>query len=142
MCRERRGLTCRTAGESDEGKARIADGSVAAISVDTAVFDRYGCNLDHAVLARLDQFKKGGVNLILSEVVVKEVTSHIALAASETKRKLASALKRHDRRWVLGKDLDALRKELQVDIDPAVAAAKQVADNGEIRWQPAGDNPD
>ncbi|RWP38751.1 hypothetical protein [Mesorhizobium sp.] len=61
-------------------KARIADGTISAISIDTAIFDKYGCNLAHAVLARLDQFKKGGVNLILSEIVVKEVTKHIAVA--------------------------------------------------------------
>ncbi|MEZ2410407.1 PIN domain-containing protein [Bosea sp. RCC_152_1] len=112
--------------ENADVRARIADGSVTAVSIDTAIFDRYGCNLEHAVLARLDQFKKGGVNLVFSEVVVKEVRAHIAVAAGETKRELTAALKRHDRRWRLAKDLDALKKELQLDIDPTAAAVEQL----------------
>jgi hypothetical protein len=109
-------------------KARIADGTISAISIDTAVFDKYGCNLTHAVLARLDQFKKGGVKVVLSEIIVKEVTSHIARAAAETQRELNAALKRHDRRWGLSKDLAALKADFQLEVDPRVAAIEQMTE--------------
>jgi hypothetical protein len=105
---------------------KIAEGKISAISVDTAVFDAYGCNLDHAVLARLDQFMKRGTTLLLSEVVVREITAHIARDAAETQRMLKSALKKHDRRWKLGKDFDQLKANLDLDVEAAHAAEKQV----------------
>jgi hypothetical protein len=36
-------------------RKRIGNGSILGISVDTAVFHRYGCHLDHPVLAKLNQ---------------------------------------------------------------------------------------
>jgi hypothetical protein len=38
-----------------EIKAKIGDGTIFALSIDTAVFDKYGCHLDFAVLNKLDQ---------------------------------------------------------------------------------------
>jgi len=39
----------------DEIKVNIADGTIFAVSVDTAVFDKYSCNLDSKVLNKLSQ---------------------------------------------------------------------------------------
>jgi hypothetical protein len=61
-----------------EIKAKIADGAIFAVSVDTAVFDKYSCNLDFKVLNKLDQFKTGPIKVILSEIVVNEIKTHIA----------------------------------------------------------------
>lgn len=108
-------------------RKRIGTGSILGISVDTAVFDRYGCHLDHPVLAKLNQFRAGGVRLLLSEVVVKEVGAHIAQDARETQRVLKAALKDHNRRWLLGKDFGELRKEFQIEVEPKIAAEEQIS---------------
>jgi hypothetical protein len=56
-----------------EIRAKIADGTIFGLSIDTAVFDKYGCNLDFAVLNRLDQFKGSSTALLFSEIVVNEL---------------------------------------------------------------------
>lgn len=67
------------------------------------------------------------MNLVLSEVVTKEVTNHIAVEAEETQRELKTALKRHERRWRLGKDLEAVNVEFQIGDDATNIAEEQVA---------------
>lgn len=85
----------------DEIKAQIADGSIFAISIDTAVFDGLQGRFDNAVLKRLDQFHARDVRVILSEIVAREIKRHVALAAKETQRALSKALRRHMNRWKL-----------------------------------------
>jgi hypothetical protein len=53
-----------------EIKAKIADGTVFGVSIDTAIFDKYGCNLDSTVLKSLTQFREGPITLLFSEIVV------------------------------------------------------------------------
>lgn len=112
--------------DEKEIRKKVGDGSILGISVDTAVFDQYGCHLDHPVLTKLGQFKTVGVQLLLSEVVVREIASHIAREAAETQRVLKTALKGHNRRWRLGRDLAALWKDLQIDVEATVVADEQV----------------
>lgn len=112
--------------DESEIRAKIGNGSILGISVDTAVFDRYGCHLDHPVLATLHQFKAAGIQLLLPEIVVREIRSHIARDAIETQRLLKTALKDHKRRWKTGGELDVLWKDFQIDIDAHVAADEQV----------------
>lgn len=107
-------------------KEKIASGSISAISVDTAVFDNYQCDLDHAVLARLDQFRNSGVKLLLSEIVINEIKSHIANEALETQRSLQAALKKHSRRWKLKKNLDPVKAELNLGLNAVQVAQEQV----------------
>ncbi|CAN7401531.1 PIN domain-containing protein [Rhizobium sp. LjRoot254] len=112
--------------DAERIKLLIRDGSISAVTVDTAIFDQYGCKLNHPVLARLDQVKKGGVRLVLSNVVLNEVTKHIAEGAADTARTLRSALKQHERRWQLGKNLDDAIEEFQLAVDPVVLASEQI----------------
>ena len=86
----------------DEIKAKIADGTIFAVSVDTAVFDKYSCNLDFKVLNKLDQFKTGPIKVMLSEIVVNEIKNHIARDAEESQRELHKAIKNQDKRWKTG----------------------------------------
>ncbi|WP_210237952.1 hypothetical protein, partial [Mesorhizobium sp. M2D.F.Ca.ET.223.01.1.1] len=79
----------------------IADHSIAAITLDTNVFDRYGCSLGFPVLRKLDQFRESDIDFFLSDIVRNEVTNHIAAEAEETRRILKKAFKDHGRRWVL-----------------------------------------
>lgn len=107
-------------------KSGLKDGSISAISIDTAIFDTFGCKLDAAALARLDQFKKGGVRLLFSEIVVKEITAHIVRDASERARELRRALKYHHRRWKSEKELGKLQEILGLDRRASELAQAQV----------------
>lgn len=102
-----------------EIKAKIADGSISAISIDTSIFDRYQCNLGFAVLRKLDQFLDGDIAVLLSEIVISEVEGHIARNAFETERALKNAIAAYKRRWKLSakqsSDLDASLIQTQPD---------------------------
>ena len=110
----------------NEIQSKIANGSIRAISIDTAVFDKYKCHLDHPMLAKLDQFAASGVDFLLSEVVTKEVAAHIGRDAAETQRAAKIALKEHCDRWQINVDLDKLLTDLQIEVDAKIAASEQV----------------
>ena len=111
----------------EEIKKKIADGAIFAISIDTAVFDRYGCNLDFPVLKRLDQFKSSSTQVLFSEIIIKEVEGHIAKAAVETQRTLRKALKKQASRWKKDLDKITIPDELELGGDPKSTAKTQVA---------------
>lgn len=54
----------------------IEEGRVGAISIDTTVFDDNGKQFDRGVFAQLRQFKKHPQQLIISEIVMREISSH------------------------------------------------------------------
>ena len=47
------------------------------LSVDTSIFDQYQCGLEHGLLGRLAQFADANITLVLSDVVIKEVQTHM-----------------------------------------------------------------
>ncbi len=51
-------------------KAKLLDGSIGAISLDTCIFSRAGYRLDQGNLWRLEQFKGNAFRLIFSEVTL------------------------------------------------------------------------
>jgi hypothetical protein len=111
-----------------EIKAKIADGTIFAVSVDTAVFNKYSCNLDFKVLNKLDQFKTGPIKVILSEIVINEITTHIARSAEASQRELHKAIKNQDKRWKTGVDIAKLPDTLALWGDPIKAAETQIED--------------
>lgn len=112
----------------DEIKARIADGSISAITIDTQIFDKYGCNLRYALLRKLDQFRGGNISVLISEIVAGEIKSHIARDAAETLRALNSAVKSHRKRWLLSEPDSTLPATFKTAEDPAAIAAAQLAE--------------
>lgn len=72
----------------DDIRARIADGSIVGITLDTSIFDRYGCNLKFPLLTSLDQFNGGAVRVVFSEIIISEVSRHIVDSAGETFREV------------------------------------------------------
>jgi hypothetical protein len=102
----------------EETKARIADGSLTAITLDTSIFDRYGCNLDFPLLRSLSQFKAGNISVVFSDVVVAEVTSHISDKASETQEALSQAIKKFSKVWKTTPVGATVAQALQNDQDP------------------------
>jgi hypothetical protein len=112
----------------NEIKAKIADGTIFGISADTAVFDKYGCNLDSPILNKLDQFKLGPVQVLFSEIVVNEIHAHITRDARESQRALNKAISNQRRRWKTEFDIAALPCELALTADPLQASEAQFAD--------------
>jgi hypothetical protein len=112
----------------NEIKANIADGTIFAVSVDTAVFDKYGCNLDFTVLNKLDQFKTYPIKVMLSEIVVNEIKTHIVRDAEECQRELHKAIKKQGNRWKTGVDIAKLPDALALSGDPIKAAERQLKD--------------
>jgi hypothetical protein len=112
----------------DAIKDKIADGTIFAVSVDTAVFDRYSCNLDSKVLNKLSQFKDGPIKVMFSEIVVNEVKKHIARDAQESQRELDKSIKNQYKRWKISVDIAELPDTLALSGDPIKAAEKQFED--------------
>lgn len=56
---------------------KVDEGEIAFISIDTTVFSKSENNLERGLLTHLAQFKYSEVDFILSEIVVRELTSHI-----------------------------------------------------------------
>lgn len=100
---------------------KIVSGELQAVSVDTNVFDRYHCNLSHALLLKLEQFKATNVELVFSEIVTNEIIGHIRDEAAETQRELKKALRNHRRRWLLAAD-DAIEASLSIGDDATIKA--------------------
>src|SRR5262245_13827226 len=63
-----------------------------ALTLDTNIFDENGCNLEAAMLGQLSQFKEGSVQLVLSEIVAKELSGHLERKAKELAAKLGSTI--------------------------------------------------
>jgi hypothetical protein len=102
----------------DDIRGAIDKKLILGIAIDTAVFDRYGCNLQFPVLASLNQFKGRSTTLIISEIVRNEVTAHIARDAAATQEKLRAALNQHRKQCKLPQDFaDGTRLSIDDDAD-------------------------
>ncbi|MQA67269.1 MAG: hypothetical protein GEU76_15430 [Alphaproteobacteria bacterium] len=83
----------------DEIKERIADASIFAIAIDTAVVDGLPGQLDNAILKTLVQFHARGIRILFSEIVAEEIKRHVALAAKESQHALNRAMRQQRARW-------------------------------------------
>lgn len=110
----------------EEIRAQIADGSIVGITLDTSIFDRYGCNLKFPLLLSLDQFRDGSVDVVFSEVILSEVNRHIIDAASETFREVKKVIRSHKHRWKTGFDETALVDQMTASMEPPALAAAQI----------------
>lgn len=65
-----------------------------AITLDTNIFTNNGYALEHGLLKQLEQFGKGSIKFILSEIVVREVLRHITEENIEIRNNLDKAINR------------------------------------------------
>jgi hypothetical protein len=65
----------------------------AALTLDSNIFIGNGLNLERGMLKQLEQFASSPVQLILSEIVYREIRGHMLERVSESRLKLATALK-------------------------------------------------
>ncbi|WP_455030007.1 PIN domain-containing protein [Neisseria sp.] len=63
-----------------------------ALTIDTSIFKQNGLKLKKGLLAELHQFKDNPIKLILSDIVYRELKSHLDKKEKETKSKIESAL--------------------------------------------------
>ena len=80
-------------------KAKLLDGTIGAISVDTCIFTEAGYRLDIGILKHLEQFKENAFRLIFSEITVREIHAHIARHSDDAKAKLITALRGIGKHW-------------------------------------------
>lgn len=64
-----------------------------AITLDTNLFHHNGFNLEGGMLGQLSQFKEGSAQLVLSEIVGREVVKYLKIEAKKAKDKFAQSLK-------------------------------------------------
>ena len=112
----------------EEIKALVVAGDIFGITIDTAVFDKYGCNLRFPMLGKLDQFKSAKEHVLISEIVRYEIIAHIAQAAAETQSKLKAAVNQHRKRWHIEADAADLPGIFKIGTEPKELAAQQVND--------------
>jgi len=65
----------------------------AALTLDSNIFIGNGLNLERGILQQLEQFAVSPVQLILSEVVYREIRKHMLERVRDSRAKLTSALK-------------------------------------------------
>lgn len=64
-----------------------------AISIDTSIFDGHGLALESGLLKHLDQFKGSPVRVLISEIVERELRSHLRTKAAESIEQVEKALR-------------------------------------------------
>lgn len=107
-----------------EIKDKIDAGEIAAISIDTNVFHRYGYDLESAELLALDQFSGGPISFVVSDIVVGEVKARMHGNIMNATDELRRALRKYQQsrrleRKVIGEAEANLA--LADDVDQAVA---------------------
>ena len=63
-----------------------------ALTIDTEVFKKYGHKLHSGLFATLTQFKLAPIDLIFSEIILKEVKAQLEEQVRGTKAQLKTAL--------------------------------------------------
>ena len=95
-------------------KGHIAAGRIGGLSVDTSIFDKLGRNLNSQPLLGLAQFRHGPTRLLLSEVVVGELKSHLHRFAKDAKQELVGKLKGISTHWHRAVEISAIEAALGV----------------------------
>ncbi len=102
----------------------IAQRQFGAVTLDTSVFDRFGCNLQTPALRALGPVgAQHDVHLVFSEVTVHEVQAHRRRAAEEHALKLKAALNQYRRAWRRTEPLSQLAAAIDLDADASQLAA-------------------
>lgn len=64
-----------------------------AITIDTSIFDQKGLKLESGILKTLEQFRSKPSHLVLSEIVIREVHSHLKRKASDSREQVVKAIR-------------------------------------------------
>ncbi|MBY3613520.1 PIN domain-containing protein [Rhizobium bangladeshense] len=109
-----------------EIEALIKSGEIRAITMDTSIFDKFGCNLEYKSLTVVEQFKGKHIDFLLTPVTVGEVRSHIAKQVGEAREKASSGINQFLKAVRSKDDLQKILGDVGLDIDPSEAAGEMV----------------
>ena len=79
--------------EKSKIKEKVKHGEITILSLDTNVFSRSQNNLESGIIGYLSQFADSEVDVVLSDVVVAELRSHIRSTATSAHRLLKQSIK-------------------------------------------------
>ena len=89
---------------TDEIKQGIERGEIKAITLDTSIFDQKQNGLEHGLLRQIEQFNDAITRIVFSDVVLREVESHLKKAASASQMSMKAALKVVGNSWQVPKE--------------------------------------
>jgi hypothetical protein len=81
--------------------AAIEAEDIGAITLDTSIIDKFGRDFGHPMLRNLRQFDRIGVDVVFSDIVAREVQSHIERDAAQSVVEMKKALAQHRKAWRL-----------------------------------------
>lgn len=70
----------------------ILAGEIAALTIDTSIFERNGLALESGLLAQLEQFRDSEFEFVIANTVASEVKRHLAKNATDATKALCAAL--------------------------------------------------
>jgi hypothetical protein len=98
-----------------------------AVTLDTNIFDQKHLNLERGILAQFKQFAEGSAELVLSEIVLKEVFRHLKSDADLAKQQLETAIRQSGlARLFNEKTLASLRTLTGGALDTSEAANRSI----------------
>jgi predicted nucleic acid-binding protein len=99
--------TCPPANGSSDLRERILSGAVSAVSFDTNIFEMAGLRLEHGYLKHLEQFSKGDVRLVFSEVTFGELRAHLLRKTEEALSSLRKGVADVTTYWASSEEVGA-----------------------------------
>ncbi|MEA5471120.1 PIN domain-containing protein, partial [Spirulina sp. 06S082] len=60
-----------------ELRKKIIDGKITKITLDTTIFDSCDYSFESSILKLLKQFRNSPIQFVLSDIIVKEIKSHL-----------------------------------------------------------------
>ncbi|MRH98860.1 PIN domain-containing protein [Agrobacterium tumefaciens] len=110
----------------EEIKALVDQGEILAITMDTSVFDKFGCNLRYKGLTTVEQFKGKDISFVLSPVTIGEVRNHISAAIADAATKAAAGINQFFKASHSSLVVGDVTKDIGVDVDAFVIADEQI----------------
>lgn len=121
--------TAEIAERIEVAKAKLLDGTIGAISVDTCIFTENGYRFDTGILKHLEQFKDNPFKLVFSEMTLKEIRGHVNIILEEAKTKLITALRGVGKHWAFPESKqESVTNELLGPETTKEAASKRLID--------------
>lgn len=99
---------------------------ILAITMDTSIFDKFGCNLKYKALTAVEQFKGKDINFVLSPVTTGEVRNHIARDVGEAAAKAKAGMNQFLKASHSSVFLKDVTDAIGIDTDPFTIAEEQL----------------
>jgi hypothetical protein len=109
----------------EELDAAIEAEDIGAITLDTSIIDKFGRDFGHPMLRNLSQFNQINVDVVFSDIVAREVQSHIERDAAQSLVEMNKALAQHRKAWQLDETLDQLGESAKLSGDASDLARER-----------------